>query len=215
MLSHVFVIDTNKQPLPPVYPGDARRVLTRGKAAVYRRFPFTIVLKTACAHPPLDPLRLACTASNQAKGTQDIGGSTGGAAASFRGCCRQRDAPGCVWTSPGVGVAGEAWLWRSDDLQSHDAEPAQGALDRRSLRHSTPASIVARDVIPLTLAATGHECRQECCMNAQGFACSWPRGAKKVRGFQTGDTMRAVVPTGTRQGIYVRCVLVRACMRVV
>jgi 5-methylcytosine-specific restriction endonuclease McrA len=47
MQNHVFVLDTNKRSLPPVHPGQARRLLSEGKAAVLRRFPFTIILKEA------------------------------------------------------------------------------------------------------------------------------------------------------------------------
>ncbi|MFB2919952.1 MULTISPECIES: RNA-guided endonuclease IscB [Aerosakkonema] len=47
MSNFVFVIDTNKRPINPVHPAQARLWLTQGKAAVYRRFPFTIVVKTA------------------------------------------------------------------------------------------------------------------------------------------------------------------------
>ena len=46
-MSHVFVLDTHKQPLNPVHPGYARLLLTQGKAAVFKRYPFTIILKTA------------------------------------------------------------------------------------------------------------------------------------------------------------------------
>src|SRR5437660_12743722 len=56
-LSNVFVLDTNKRPLDPVDPGKARILLTRGKAAVYRRYPFTITLKTA-ANALAEPLRI-------------------------------------------------------------------------------------------------------------------------------------------------------------
>lgn len=57
-MSHVFVVDTNHHSLDPVHPGRARLLLTEGKAAVLRRFPFTIVLKTAIAEPTTQPLRL-------------------------------------------------------------------------------------------------------------------------------------------------------------
>lgn len=45
MQNYVFVLDTVKNPLNPVHPGQARRLLTEGKAAVFRRYPFTIILK--------------------------------------------------------------------------------------------------------------------------------------------------------------------------
>ena len=38
----VFVVDQGKRPLDPVHPGYARWLLTKQKAAVWRRFPFTI-----------------------------------------------------------------------------------------------------------------------------------------------------------------------------
>lgn len=58
LLSHVFVLDANKQPLEPVYPGRARFLLTQGKAAVYRRSPFTIILKAAVSSPRVQELRV-------------------------------------------------------------------------------------------------------------------------------------------------------------
>jgi len=42
----VFVLSSDKKPLPPIHPGQARRLLNEKKAAVFRRFPFTIILKT-------------------------------------------------------------------------------------------------------------------------------------------------------------------------
>src|SRR5215472_13339296 len=42
------------------------------------------------------------------------------------------------------------------------------------------------------------------------FPCSKPKGAKKIKGFQTGDLVCATVTTGTKRGVYVGRVLVRA-----
>ena len=44
-MQRVFVLDKQKQPLSPCSPARARVLLAKGKAAVYRRFPFTIILK--------------------------------------------------------------------------------------------------------------------------------------------------------------------------
>jgi len=49
---HVFVVDHNRQPLTPCHPAVARRLLARGRAAVLRRFPFTIILKES--KPPTE-----------------------------------------------------------------------------------------------------------------------------------------------------------------
>ncbi|MEG3967022.1 RNA-guided endonuclease IscB [Microcoleus sp. T2B6] len=45
MSNFIFVLDTNKRPLTPCKPSMAHKLLTAGKAAVFRRFPFTIILK--------------------------------------------------------------------------------------------------------------------------------------------------------------------------
>ncbi len=47
MSNFVFVLDTNKQPLAPCTPGMARSLLKAQKAAVFRQYPFTIILKKA------------------------------------------------------------------------------------------------------------------------------------------------------------------------
>ncbi len=62
-MSRVFVISSDGHPLDPCHPARARQVLTQGKAAVFRRYPFTIILKNRTAagsvtHPhrvKLDP----------------------------------------------------------------------------------------------------------------------------------------------------------------
>ena len=57
-MSQVFVLDALSQPLTPVHPGRARLLLTTGKAAVYRTYPFTIILKRQVEQPAPAPLRL-------------------------------------------------------------------------------------------------------------------------------------------------------------
>lgn len=43
----VLVLDTNQKPLTPCTPKRARLLLKQKKAAVYRKFPFTLILKSA------------------------------------------------------------------------------------------------------------------------------------------------------------------------
>lgn len=45
MSNYVLVLDTNKRPLTPCKSSMARKLLEAGKAAIFRRFPFTIILK--------------------------------------------------------------------------------------------------------------------------------------------------------------------------
>ncbi|MEK9511841.1 MULTISPECIES: RNA-guided endonuclease IscB [Limnospira] len=57
MSNHIFVLDTNRKPLTPCKPGVARSLLKAGKASVFRRYPFTIILnKEVDANP--EPLEL-------------------------------------------------------------------------------------------------------------------------------------------------------------
>jgi len=43
-MQRVFVVDKNKEPLMPCHPARARELLDKGKAAVYKQLPFTIIL---------------------------------------------------------------------------------------------------------------------------------------------------------------------------
>ncbi|KAM3093876.1 RNA-guided endonuclease IscB [Phormidesmis sp. 146-12] len=58
MSNFVFVLDTNKKPLNPIHPGTARHLLNQGKAAVYRRYPFCIIRRTADLNAPVQDLEL-------------------------------------------------------------------------------------------------------------------------------------------------------------
>lgn len=54
----VFLLDTNKQPLNPITPKQARKLLEKGKAAILRQFPFTLILKRVIENPAIYPLTL-------------------------------------------------------------------------------------------------------------------------------------------------------------
>jgi len=88
--------------------------------------------------------------------------------------------------------------------------PKQHWIDAACVGKSTPVQLKLAAILPLLISATGHGSRQKCNVNKIGFPCSKAKGARKVKGYQTGDTVRAVVTTGTKQGIYVGRVLVRA-----
>src|SRR5437762_8471909 len=76
-MSKVFVLDTNKQPLNPVHPGQARLLLTSGKAAVLKRYPFTIILKVAGEQPLLEPLRIKIDPGSKTTGIALVNDATG------------------------------------------------------------------------------------------------------------------------------------------
>lgn len=83
-------------------------------------------------------------------------------------------------------------------------------LDAACVGKSTPEYIEVKGATPLLITANGHGCRQMCRMHDNGFPRTKPKQAKKVKGFQSGDMVRAVVTTGKKVGTYVGRVLVRA-----
>jgi 5-methylcytosine-specific restriction endonuclease McrA len=393
-MSKVFVLDTQKQPLNPIHPGRARLLLTQGKAAVFKRYPFTIILKTAAQKPELQPLRIKIDPGSQTTGLALVNDSSGAvlfaAELAHRGQAikksldqrraarrsrRQRKTRyrrprfknrrrKSGWMAPSLEsrVAHVlTWIKRlmrvcpikaislelvKFDLQQmenpeisgveyqqgtlfgyeirqyllekwhhacsycgakaaplqveHIQAKANGGTDRvsnltlscdpcnkakgtqeirvfladkpdllarilaqakaplkdaaavnmtrwalyerlltlglpiecgsggltkcnRTQRNlskqhwidaacvgkSTPLLLKVAGVVPLLITATGHGSRQKCNVDAIGFPCAKPKGAKKVKGFQTGDMVRASVTTGGKQGIYVGRVLVR------
>ena len=76
-MSHVFVLDTAKKPLDPVHPGLARRFLKQGKAAVFKRFPFTIILKTEHLDPQGHPLRVKLDPGSRTTGIAIVNDGSG------------------------------------------------------------------------------------------------------------------------------------------
>jgi 5-methylcytosine-specific restriction endonuclease McrA len=82
--------------------------------------------------------------------------------------------------------------------------------DASCVGKSTPNVLIVKDIVPLLITAAGHGSRQMCRMNAFGFPRTSAKGNKKVKGFQTGDMVKAIVTTGTKQGTYVGRVAVRS-----
>jgi 5-methylcytosine-specific restriction endonuclease McrA len=168
-------------------------------------------------------LCLACDACNKAKGSQDIGVFLIEKPAVLARLLAQAKAPlkdaaavnSTRWAlyerlkTVGLPVeCGSGGLTKFNRTQR--TLPKAHWIDAACVGTSTPASLKIAGVVPLLIAATGHGSRQKCNVNELGFPCSKPKGAKKVKGFQTGDLVRATVTTGSKQGIYVGRVLVRA-----
>jgi 5-methylcytosine-specific restriction endonuclease McrA len=73
----VFVVDTKHRPLAPCHPARARRLLTEGRAAVWRRCPFIIVLKRAVADAQPAPLRVKIDPRSKTTGLAVVNDATG------------------------------------------------------------------------------------------------------------------------------------------
>ncbi len=77
-MNYVFILDTNKQPLNPIHPGWARKLLSSGRAAVYRRYPFTIILKREVIDiDKQQPLRLKIDPGSKTTGIAIVNNETG------------------------------------------------------------------------------------------------------------------------------------------
>jgi len=73
----VFVIDTEKRLLAPCHPARARRLLGNGKAAVWRRYPFTIILKRDVPEAIPQPLRVKIDPGSKTTGLAVVHDATG------------------------------------------------------------------------------------------------------------------------------------------
>jgi hypothetical protein len=76
-LSNVFVVDANKQPLNAIHPGEARFLLNKGKAAVLRMHPFTILLKVAIDDPIVAELRIKIDPGSKTTGIAIVNDQSG------------------------------------------------------------------------------------------------------------------------------------------
>lgn len=76
-MSNVFVIDQKRTPLNPVHPGWARKLLSSGKAAVFKRYPFTIILVGVVESPEVQPLRVKLDPGSKATGIAIVDDTSG------------------------------------------------------------------------------------------------------------------------------------------
>ncbi len=107
---------------------------------------------------------------------------------------------------PEVGTGGRT-KWN----QTQRGLPKVHWIDAACVGASTPLQIRAMSIAPLLIAAMGRECRQMCRADRFGFPRTGAKGARRVSGFQTGDLVRAVVPTSSiKAGTYVGRLAVRA-----
>jgi 5-methylcytosine-specific restriction endonuclease McrA len=73
----VAVLDTTKKPLAPTKPRRARLLLKKGKAAVFRRYPFTIILKREIVSPSTPDLKLKIDPGSKTTGVAIVNQESG------------------------------------------------------------------------------------------------------------------------------------------
>jgi hypothetical protein len=167
-------------------------------------------------------LCLACEKCNQRKGTKDIGDFLKKKPDLLKKILAQAKAP----LKDAAAVNSTRWeLFRRLEVLGLPTECGSGGLtkynrttrtlekshwlDAACVGKSTPEVLKTKGVLPLSITAYGHGCRQMCLMNKFGFPRTGPKEAKQVKGFQTGDIVKAIVTKGKKIGTYVGRVAVR------
>src|SRR4028118_969744 len=74
---------------------------------------------------------------------------------------------------------------------------------------STPERLLIQGINPLLIAAKGHGTRQRCRPDKYGFPKAHAPKAKFFQGFQTGDIVKADIPSGKFAGQYVGRIAIR------
>ncbi len=75
-MSRVLVVDAERRPMMPCTPARARILLAQGKAAVWRRFPFVLILKKTRAEAVTVPLRVKVDPGSQTTGMAVVNDAT-------------------------------------------------------------------------------------------------------------------------------------------
>ncbi|HDN26418.1 MAG TPA: HNH endonuclease [Thioploca sp.] len=87
--------------------------------------------------------------------------------------------------------------------------PKDHWIDAACVGESGNNVIIPKAITPLIITAKGRGSRQKCSMNQYGFPRTGPKKKKRVKGFQTGDIVKAIVTSGKKIGTYVGRVMVR------
>ena len=83
-------------------------------------------------------------------------------------------------------------------------------LDAACVGKSTPERLNILVKQPLIITATGQGTRQMCRTDRYGFPSRYVPRNKLVKGFQTGDIVKAIVTSGKKKGTYVGRIAVRS-----
>jgi 5-methylcytosine-specific restriction endonuclease McrA len=182
-----------------------------------------IVPKAKLGTNRISNLCLACSKCNQRKGTKDIKDFLKKKPDRMLKILAQAKAP----LKDAAAVNSTRWeLFRRLEVLGLPIECGSGGLtkynrttrelpkmhwvDAACVGKSTPDVLRTKGVVPLTITASGHGSRQMCLMDKFGFPRTGPKQAKQVKGFQTGDIVKAIVTKGSKVGTSVGRVAVRA-----
>jgi len=183
----VFVLDKTKTPLAPTTEAKARILLKKGKAVVHKMFPFTIRLKDKKVgkdfnhlEPQKTPKHASIIQSARTYTLKEL-------AKDFE-----------VTTGEG---------WETYSNRKEVELPKEHYYDAMCIGNNYKYKIVTNRI--LEVKAQGRGSRQMCRMDRFGFPRTKAKGSKIVKGFQTGDIVKAIVTKGKKIGTYLGKVAVR------
>jgi len=221
--NYVFVLDTNRKPLTPCKPSLARKLLKVSKAKVFRLYPFTIILKKEVTEDPR-PVTLKIDPGSKVSGLAILSGSDLIWVAQLTHCPqaikasldsrrsrrRGRRSRRALFTrlkETGKEIAtGSGGLTKFNRIRLE--LPKTHFFDAACVGDTSKISVLANQ--PLNIKATGHGSRQMCRTDKFGFPSQYVPRFKFVKGFQTGDIVKAVVTSGKKIGTYTGRVAVRS-----
>ncbi|MGK7928749.1 MAG: RNA-guided endonuclease IscB [Spirulina sp.] len=168
-------------------------------------------------------LTLACRPCNQTKGNQEIEQFLSGKPNIFKRIIGQAKKP----LADSAAVNSTRWrLYEELKKTSLPVEVGTGGLtkfnrirqnlpkthwlDAACVGKSTPEQLIVEAKKPLLIAAKGHGTRQMCRTDKYGFPTRYVPRQKQVKGFQTGDIVKAIVTKGKKIGTYFGRVSVRS-----
>jgi hypothetical protein len=231
MSNYVFVIDTDKQPCDPVHPAQARLLLNQKTVAVFLQYPFTIILKEKQEAEPKS-LAVKIDPGSKTTGLALLSGETviWGAELSHRGQQIKADLDSRCAIRRGRRNRKTRYRparflnrqepdgWLAPSLQ-HRVDTTLTWVNK--LIRYCPVVGISQELVRCDLQkratksgnicwGKGHGTRQMCRTDKFGFpSCYVPRN-KFVKGFQTGDIVKAVVTSGKKVGEYLGRVAVRS-----
>ncbi|MDJ0578250.1 MAG: RRXRR domain-containing protein, partial [Xenococcaceae cyanobacterium MO_234.B1] len=202
----------NKQPLEPCSPTIAKKLLKAGKAAVFRQYPFTIILKKAVDKRELLPCQLKLDPGSVTTGIAILQDNK------------------LIWAAE-LTYRGQQI---KDDLESRRSL-RRGRRGRKTKFNRTQQKLAKTHWLdaacvgdtpqieiatnqPLLIKCCGHGKRQTIQVDSYGFPRLNKAGnkvrksalIKQVKGFQTGDIVKAVVTKGKKIGSYLGKVAIRS-----
>ncbi|MGK7927172.1 MAG: RNA-guided endonuclease IscB [Spirulina sp.] len=168
-------------------------------------------------------LTLACRPCNQAKGNQEIEQFLSAKPDILKRILKQAKAP----LRDATAVNSTRWkLYEELKRTGLSVEVGTGGLtkfnrtrqnlskthwlDAACVGKSTPEQLIIEVKSPLLITAKGHGTRQMCRTDKYGFPTRYVPRQKQVKGFQTGDIVKAIVTKGKKIGTYVGRVAVRS-----